>query len=225
MNHDPGPRRTQSASSIAASASGQGWGWAGRSRMLDTRPRVDATRCWPQTTDMSSGRSGSAPTTSASISNGSPAMGRTRPRESNSLATRSRPATVSPNWSQRATINRLPIACPPNGPSPPNRCWSTSRQICPHGRSSQRAASAIRRSPGGRTLNSSRSRPDDPPSSATVTTAVTRSVTRRSAANDAAKPCPPPNATTRGPFIRGRDRDARRRPPRAPGRSARPAPR
>src|SRR5262249_13754513 len=54
----------------------------------------------------------------------------------------------------------------------------------------------IRRSPGGSTPNSWRSRPDDPPLSATVTIAVTSSVTRRRADKDAARPCPPPNATT-----------------------------
>ena len=53
-----------------------------------------------------------------------------------------------------------------------NRCCSTRAQVSPHSSSPQRAARAIRRSPGGSTPNSSRSRPDEPPSSATVTTAV-----------------------------------------------------
>ena len=45
-------------------------------------------------------------------------------------------------------------------------------QVWPQSSSPQSAASAIRRSPGGSTPNSRRSRPEEPPSSATVTTAV-----------------------------------------------------
>jgi len=51
----------------------------------------------------------------------------------------------------------------------------------PCGLSDANAANAIRRSPGGTTSSSLRSRPDDPPSSATVTTAVTCGVSLRAA--------------------------------------------
>ncbi len=95
-------------------------------------------------------------------------------------------------------MSRLPRACPPSGPSPAKRCCSTSRQVWPHSLSSHSAASAIRRSPGGSTPNSSRSRPDEPPSSATVTTAVTWSVTWRRAVSVAARPWPPPECDDRG---------------------------
>src|SRR5712691_462999 len=54
----------------------------------------------------------------------------------------------------------------------------------------------MRRSPGGSTPYSRRSRPLEPPSSATVTIAVRSRVTRRNADNDANRPCPPPRATT-----------------------------
>ena len=198
VNHDPGPRKTQSASRIASSVCVGQPGAGGRMRTPCTRPRVEATRCWPRTMVTASGYAGSWPTISASISSGTPAMGRTRPRELRSRPTRSRPSTVSPSRSQRDTMRRLPRACPASGPSPWNRCWSTSRQVWPHSVSSHSEASAIRRSPGGSTANSSRKRPDDPPSSATVTTAVTRSVSSLRAERDDARPCPPPRATTLG---------------------------
>ncbi|CAB4888876.1 unannotated protein [freshwater metagenome] len=58
----------------------------------------------------------------------------------------------------------------------------------PHASSAQRAAKAIRRSPGGMIGNSSRNRPLDPPLSATVTTAVISRVTDLNAVSVAAKP-------------------------------------
>ena len=61
-------------------------------------------------------------------------------------------------------------------------------QLLPHSSSLHRAASAIRRSPGGSELNSSRNLPDEPPLSATVTTAVTSVVTLRIADRVAARP-------------------------------------
>ena len=93
-------------------------------------------------------------------------------------------------------MSRLPTAWPASSPVPPNRCWTTRAHVVPQSSSPQSAASAIRRSPGGSTPNSWRSRPEDPPSSATVTIAVTSGVTRRRADSDAASPCPPPSATT-----------------------------
>src|SRR4029077_6098364 len=112
-----------------------------------------------------------------------------------SLPTQSRPATVSPSSSHSATMSRLPTECPARSQSPPNLCCTTLLQVVPHSSPPHSAPSAIRRSPGGRTPKSRRSRPLDPPSSATVTIAVRSSVTRRRAASEAASPCPPPSAT------------------------------
>ena len=109
------------------------------------------------------------------------------------------PETVSPSRSQSVTMSRLPRAWLCSVPALANRCCSTSRHSRPHSPSSHSADSAIRRSPGGSTPSSRRSRPDEPPSSATVTTAVSRSVRWRSAASDADRPWPPPRATTAGP--------------------------
>ena len=126
-------------------------------------------------------------------------IGSTRPCAPSSRATQSSPATESPSSSHSATISRLPTAWSCRSPSLRKRCCTTRLQVWPHSSSPHSAASAIRRSPGGSTPSSRRSRPLDPPSSATVTTAVRRSVTRRSADSDAARPCPPPSATTAGP--------------------------
>jgi hypothetical protein len=68
------------------------------------------------------------------------------------------------------------------------RCCMTSRHVRPHSVSSQRAASAMRRSPGGSTPSSRRSLPEEPPSSATVTTAVSSWVRSRRADRDADSP-------------------------------------
>ena len=92
--------------------------------------------------------------------------------------------------------------------------------ISPSSSSRHSAASAIRRSPGGRTPKSRRSLPLDLLSSATVTIAVSSWVTRRRAPSDAASPWPPPSATVRTPVTRlldfGPDPGAR------PGRPFRP---
>src|SRR5450755_1507447 len=122
-------------------------------------------------------------------------MGRTRPCAPSSRPTQSSPCTLSPRSSQSATISMFPTACPPSPESPANRCCTTLLQVVPHSSSPHRAASAIRRSPGGSTPKSRRSRPLDPPSSATVTIAVRSPATRRSALSEAASPCPPPSAT------------------------------
>ena len=71
---------------------------------------------------------------------------------------------------------------------PAHRCRRTCVEVIvahsrPCGLSDAKAASAIRRSPGGTTSSSLRSRPDEPPSSATVTTAVTCGVSLRAADN------------------------------------------
>ena len=49
VNHDPGPRNTQSASRMAARVSSGHPGSGGSRRTPCTRPRVDATRCCPRT--------------------------------------------------------------------------------------------------------------------------------------------------------------------------------
>src|SRR6476661_8253808 len=197
VNHEPGPNITQSASRTAVRASWHGSGQVGTMPIEDTMPGDDATRCCPRTSTVSSGRSGSWPRISATMSSGSAAIGSTRPRAPSRRPTRSSPWTVSPSSSQMETIMRLPSAWPWRSPVPAKRCCSTSRQVWPQSLSSQSAASAMRRSPGGRTSNSSRRRPLEPPSSATVTTAVTSSVSSRRADRAAASPCPPPSATMR----------------------------
>ncbi len=96
------------------------------------------------------------------------------------------------------------MACSSREPPRPlpgaKRCCMTSRQVRPQSVSSHSADRAMRRSPGGRTPYSSRSRPEDPPSSATVTIAVSSEVSRRSADSEADRPWPPPSATTEGPL-------------------------
>ena len=65
------------------------------------------------------------------------------------------------------------MGCPARAPLPPNRCCRMVAHKRPYGLSDANAANAIRRSPGGTTSSSLRSRPEEPPSSATVTMAVT----------------------------------------------------
>src|SRR4051794_36417887 len=146
---------------------------------------------------IASGWSGSAPRTEAVMSSGVTAIGSTRPWAPSSRATQSRPSTWSPSSSQSVTISRLPTAWLCISPALTNRCCRTRAQVRPQSSSPHSADNAWRRSPGGSTPNSRRSRPDEPPLSATVTTAVSSLTTRRSAARDAASPCPPPSATTR----------------------------
>src|SRR5665811_1879040 len=63
--------------------------------------------------------------------------------------------------------------------------------------SSARATKQLRTSPGGRTPNSSRNLPDEPPSSVTVTTAVVCDVLFLNPRSRVESPVPPPMATTR----------------------------
>src|SRR3954464_4527938 len=98
-------------------------------------------------------------------------------------------------------MSRFPITWSRISPSPANRCWRTRDQVTPHSLRPHSAASAIRRSPGGSTPNSPRSRPDEPPLSATATAAVRSSTpssptSSRSADSEACSPWPPPKATT-----------------------------
>src|SRR6478752_8665009 len=200
LNHDPGPSTTHSAARIASTASAQACGSSGTRATESMRPPVVATSTWPRTTVTASGSASSAPRTRAVMSIGVVAIGSTRPWAPRSRPTQSSARTGSPISSQSPTISRLPTTWPFISPWPANRCCRTSAQVRPHSSSPQRAASAIRRSPGGRTPNSPRSLPDEPPLSATVTTAVRSSIvrsswSRRSADRVANSPCPPPRAT------------------------------
>ena len=161
MNHDPGPSTTQSASWIAFSASGLTGGSGGSRSIAAITPSVVATSTWPRTVVSLSGSS-SRPRTSARMSIGVRAIGSTRPLAPSSRPTQSRASTWSPSSSHSPTISRLPTTWPRISPSPAKRCWSTRAQVSPHWSSPHSAASAIRRSPGGSTPNSPRSRPRRP---------------------------------------------------------------
>ncbi len=210
VNHDPGPRTTQSASSTAATVSGQ---TGGASAPVVRPPRDRPPRRPPPgraRLALPEGCAGSR--TSASISRGTAAMGSTRPWAPRSRATQSRPSTVS--WvSHKAAMRRFPSECPRGRPGPEKRCCSTSLQVRPQASSRQSAASAIRRSPGGRMPNSSRSRPLDPPSSATVTTAVSRRVTCRRRLQRGRQPVSPAQGDDSGPDGPTAARPAGGRPP------------
>src|SRR6202011_5749277 len=97
VNHEPGPNTTQSASSTARTASGTAGGSGGSSVIDLTWPGVVAHSACPRTVVTSPGRAGSAPTTSATMSSGTAAMGSTRPSVPSSRATQFSPATVSPS--------------------------------------------------------------------------------------------------------------------------------
>jgi len=190
---EPGPTMIQSAFCSASITSCATRGRSGISRTCSTRPSAVATCHCPETVRTWS----STPRTRASMSSGSSAIGSTRPRAPSSSAIWSSPSIGSSRICHSATIRRLPRAWPSSSPSVEKRCWMTSPQMDPQSESSHRAASAIRRSPGGSTGISVRIRPEEPPLSATVTTAVMSSASRRRARRFAASPCPPPRATTR----------------------------
>ena len=190
-NQEPGPIVIHSASLIAVSASGCAVGTSGIIRKVFNFPLVVATSACPRTICVPVELSNVA-----SISRGSAAIGNTLPTTFRRAPTRSRPATVSSSRSQRAASKRLPTACPLRGPSLVKRYCIICAQLRPHSSSLHKAASAMRKSPGGSIGNSSRSRPLEPPLSATVTIAVISEVRLRSAVKVAANPCPPPRATT-----------------------------
>lgn len=160
-------------------------------RMRRTCPGVVATATWPRT-GRTTRASSSSPTTSASMSRGRGDMGSTRPQMPSSDPISSSARTSSSRTLVSPAMIRLPTAWPASAPVPPKRCWSTSSHSRPRSSSADRAASAMRRSPGGIRPSSRRRRPDDPPSSATVTTAVTSSAIRRTARSVANRPWPPP---------------------------------
>ena len=95
VNHEPGPRITQSASRTAAIVSGADGGSCGSSAMLSTVPLVVATATWPRKVVRASGSPGSRPCDPAVISSGTAAIGSTRPRALRSRPTRSSPTTGS----------------------------------------------------------------------------------------------------------------------------------
>ena len=176
VNHEPGPSTTQSASSTAATASGAGRRVLGHQRTATTRPRAVATATWPRTDAASRTRSGRRRGRRPRCRAATAAIGSTRP------CAPEQPA--DPVEARRPGPEQLPerddeqVADGVAGELA--RRWrtgagATSLHVRPQSSSPQRAASAIRRSPGGRTPSSARSRPLDPPSSATVTTAVSRS--------------------------------------------------
>ncbi len=193
VNHDPGPNTTQSASRTAVDRLGHGRRVGGQQR---DRPhparrdrdrglpahRGDARRARPGRARPRRRRCPAAPPPSAAPARSPAAAGRPSP---------------GPRPGRRAgPTARRSAGCPGSGrPGRRRRRSGAARpgpRSCPSSSSPHSAARAIRRSPGGSTPNSSRSRPDEPPLSATVTIAVTSSVTRRSADSDAARPCPPP---------------------------------
>ena len=197
VNHEPGPSTTQSAAADRLDGLGAGRrvlgherdaddpAGRGRDRDLAADRRSSAPSGRPSTTrlDVQRHDATSAAPGPARRAAGPPSPG---PRPSRRAAPTAR---RSAGCRRRARAGR---------PSLRNRCWRTSLQVRPHSSSPHSAASAIRRSPGGSTPSSRRSRPLEPPSSATVTTAVSWSVTRRSADSEAASPWPPPSATTSG---------------------------
>src|SRR4051794_23340629 len=113
----------------------------------------------------------------------------------------------SPVMPVSAVRNRLPKEWPISPPPLGKRYWK--RRVS-RSSSSARAAMQLRMSPGGRTPNSLRSRPEEPPSSVTVTTPASwhrRSVPTwcLSPRSNAERPVPPPIATRALPLPPPRD--------------------
>lgn len=116
-NHDPGPRTTMSAASIARTASGHAGGFAGSNRTRRTLPGVVATATCPRMQRLTRG-SASRPCTSASISSAIGDIGSTRPSMRSSRASSSKAATGSPRTSVRPASMRFPTECPARAPIP-----------------------------------------------------------------------------------------------------------
>ena len=162
VNHEPGPSTIQSASSTAVTASGQATGSSGTSLMARPAPPV-ATATWPpaRACRAPSPRPGahrrrcrSGPATSAAPGRAPRAADRrSRGRRRDRPAAASSPITP-PAW-RDGVAGR-------GDPSPRNGAGRPRLQSRPHSSSPQSAARAIRRSPGGRQPNSSRSRPARP---------------------------------------------------------------
>ena len=159
-------------------------------RPASRRDRRCTCRRWSAHLDLAADRgrraSGSAGSSAAHL--GRDVQRRQRHRQHPAAGRRAagRPSRGRRRGRRAAPTARRSAGCRPRGRAarprrrtgagaPAPRCWPQSSS--PHS-----AASAIRRSPGGRTPNSPRSRPDEPPSSATVTTAVRSSTSGRTAA-------------------------------------------
>ena len=154
VNHEPGPSTTQSASSTASTASGQAGGSSGSGATDTHPPGVVATR------------PGRGPRRSRRAASGRPDRPRPRCRAAPTPSAAPGPARRAAGPPGRArrpgrraaprapAISRLPIAWSPSGPALRKRYCRTSAQVRPHSSSPQSAASAIRRSPGGRQLSS-----------------------------------------------------------------------
>src|SRR3954469_4070801 len=104
----------------------------------------------------------------------------------------------------KAVRKRLPKEWPTSPPPLGKRYWKRRAR---RSSSSARATMQLRMSPGGRTPNSCRSRPEEPPSSVTVTTPVRRPSRREPTwtfkpRRSAERPVPPPTATREGPVSR-----------------------
>ena len=137
--------------------------------------RVVATATWPRT-ECTPGRALGVDATSATMSSGyapSAARGRARRAAADPVEALDRVAEQLPQRDDQQVADGVAAQVARRrrtGAGPPRL------QVRPQSSSPHSAASAIRRSPGGSTPNSPRSRPLDPPSSATVTTAVSSSV-------------------------------------------------
>ena len=200
MNHEPGPEHHPV-------------GVADRRRPPPGRPAGRPGRARPTTTspvggrdldlaadrrDRASGSAGSSPRTV-----GGDVQRRQRHRQHPALGAEqpADPVEALRRGRRAAPRARRSAGCRRRGrASRPRRrtgAGATCAQVRPHSSSPHSAASAIRRSPGGSTPNSPRSRPDEPPLSATVTTAVERrriDVAQRR--QRGGRPWPPPRATT-----------------------------
>ena len=184
VNHEPGPSTTQSASQHRLHGlAGRPAGRRGTSADADAPGRASvATATCPRTVPARPARPGRSRRTRPRCPAGRPTSAAPGPATPSSRPTQSRPldrvAEQLPQRDDQQVADARGRAARP-------RCGTGAArprlQVRPQSSSPHSAASAIRRSPGGSTPSSRRSRPLDPPSSATVTTAVGRSVTRRSA--------------------------------------------
>ena len=124
--------------------------------------------------------------------------GMMRPRTASTRPVSLSASSIEPVTPDMATMKRLPKECPSSpSPEPSGKRYWKSRVI--RGSASASAAMQLRRSPGGITPMSRRSRPEEPPSSATVTIAEMLSEYSLSPRSRIESPVPPPMQTIRGP--------------------------